>query len=74
MSGAVNVGVVYRQVHQQVHSCVCRTDSTPDVHIVIPLDDFVSKHRACKSKIPISTLPRDCRTYFYGKARDDRID
>ena len=51
-----------------MHSGVVDTDSTPDVQIVKPLDDFFSKHRNCKSHIPFSSLDVSYRKDFYGRA------
>jgi hypothetical protein len=60
MCGAINVGAVFGRVRRQVHYGVDETDSTTDAHIVTYLDDFVSKHRACKYKILFSSLPPNC--------------
>jgi hypothetical protein len=68
MSGDVNVGVVFGRLRRQMHYGVDQTDSTTDVHIVTPLDDFISKHRASSSRIPFSSLPPTCRNDFYGRA------
>ncbi len=60
MSGIVNVGVVLGQVHYGVDE----TDPTTDVQFLILLDNFASKHRACKSEISFSSLPQSCRKDF----------
>jgi hypothetical protein len=36
---------------------VVDTDSAPGIHNITPLDEFFSKHRVGKSRIPFSTLP-----------------
>jgi len=46
--GADKVGAAFGRLRRHVHSGVVDTDSTPDVHIITPLDDFFSKHRSCK--------------------------
>ena len=66
--GAVNVGAGLGRLRREVHSGVVDTDSTPDVHIITPLEELFSKHRAVKGLIPFSTLNPRCRKYFYGKA------
>jgi hypothetical protein len=38
--GAVNVGAGLGRVRREVHSGVVDTDSTPDVHIITPLEEF----------------------------------
>ena len=58
--GVVNVGVGLGRLRREVHSGVVDTDSTPDVQIIKPLDDFSSKHRNCKSHNPLSTLDEIC--------------
>ena len=74
MSGAVNVGAAFEPVRRQVHSGVVNTESTPNILIITPLDDFSSKHRGCKSRIPFFSLPRSCRNNFYDKAAEYFID
>ena len=74
MSGAVNVGAAFERVRRQVHSGVVNTDSTPDILIITPLDDFFCKHRGCKSRIPFSSLPTSCREDFYDKVAEYFID
>ena len=54
--GVVNVGAGLGRLRREVHSDVVDTDSTPDVQIIKPLDDFFSKHRNFKSHNPFSTL------------------
>jgi hypothetical protein len=51
-----------------VHSGVVDTDSTPDVQIITPLEEYLSKHRFVKTLIPFSTLNPSCRKVLYGKA------
>ena len=70
MRGAVNGGAVFSRLRREVHSGVVDTDSTPDVHIVTPLEHFLSKHRAVKALVPFSTLNPSCRKDFYDKATD----
>ena len=62
------------EVHWHVHYGVDRADSTPDVHIITPLDDCARKHRAYMSEILFSTLQKNCLAYFYGRAGDYHID
>ena len=70
MRGVVNGGAVFSRMRREVHSGVVDTDSTPDVQIIKPLDDFFSKHRNCKSHIPFSSLDVSCRKDFYGRAAE----
>jgi hypothetical protein len=74
MSGAVNVGAAFERVRRQVHSGVVNTESTPDILIITPFDDFFSKHRGCKSRIPFSSLATSCREDFYDKTAEYFID
>ena len=39
--GAVNVGAVFSRLRRKVNSGVVDTDSTPDVKIIKPRDDFL---------------------------------
>ncbi len=64
MSAAINVGNVLGRMRREVHYGVDETDSTTDVHIVTPLDVFLSKPRACKYGILFSSLPPNCRKDF----------
>ena len=41
MSGAVNVGEVFRRLRREVHSGVVDTDSTTEVQTIAPLDVFL---------------------------------
>ena len=41
MRCAVNVWAVFTRLRREVHSGVVDTDSTPDVHIITPLDIFL---------------------------------
>ena len=68
MRGSVNGGAVFSRLRREVHSGVVDTDSTPDVQIIKPLDDFFSYHRNCKSHNPFSTLDVICSKNFYGRA------
>ena len=68
MRGAVNVLACFGRFRREVHSGVVDTDSTPDVHIITPPDDFFGKQRSCKSHIPYSSLDVSCRKDFYGRA------
>ena len=74
MRDAVNVRAGFGWLHGQVHNSVNQTDSATDVQIVIPLDDFVRKHRACKSEIPFYSPPTNSRKDFYGRDGDYHID
>ena len=68
MRGAVNVGPVFGRVRREVHFSDVDTDSTTEVQIITPLENFVSKHRNVKAHIPFSTLNPSCRKDFYGRA------
>ena len=68
MRGAVNGGAGVGRLRRQVHFGVVDTDSTTEVYINTPPDDFFSKQRSCKSHIPFSSLHVRCRKDFYGKA------
>jgi len=67
MRGAVNVGAGFCRLRRQVHSGVDDADSTPDVHIITPLNMCFSKHRSFKSHIPFSSLDVSRRKDFYGR-------
>ena len=41
MRGAVNVGPVFGRLRRKVHFSDVDTDSTPDVQIIKPLNDFL---------------------------------
>ncbi len=41
MRGAVSVGAVSGRLRREVHSGVVNTDSSTDVQIITPLDDFL---------------------------------
>ena len=66
--GVVNVGVGLGRLRREVHSGVVDTDSTPDVQIITPLEDFLGKHRVIKALILFSTLISIYRKKFYGRA------
>ncbi len=51
----------------EVHFGVVDTDSTTEVQIITPPDNFFSKQRSCKSRIPFSSLDVSCRKVFYGR-------
>ena len=70
MRGAVNVGAAFGRLRRHVHSGVVDTDSTPDVHIITPLEFFLRKHRNVKAHIPFSTLNPSCRKDFYGSVAE----
>ncbi len=74
MSGAVNVGAIFERVRRQMHSGVVNTKATPDILSITPFDDFSSKHRGCKSRIPFSSQATSCREDFYDKAAEYFID
>jgi hypothetical protein len=74
MRGAVNGGAGFVRLRREVHSGVVNTDPTPDVQIVSPLDDFLSRHRSCKALITFSELYATCRKDFYGKAANYFIE
>ena len=67
MRGAVNGGAGFGRLCRHVHFGVVDTDSTTEVHIITPLDDFVCKQRSCKSHIPFSSLDVSYRKDFYGR-------
>ena len=66
--GAVNVGACLGRLRWEVHSRVVDTDSTPDVQIIMPLEEFLGKHRVIKALILFSTLISIYRKKFYGRA------
>ena len=66
--GAVNVGAGLGRLRREVHSGVVDTDSTPDVQIITPLEDFFSKHRAIKAPILFFTLNPSYSKKIYDKA------
>ena len=66
MMGTVNVGPVFGRLRREVHFGVVDTDSNTEVHILTPLEDFVSKYRNVKAHIPFSTRNPSCRKDFYG--------
>jgi hypothetical protein len=58
MRGAVNnFGAVFCQLRRQVHSGVDDTDSTTDVHIITPLDDFLVNTALASLTFPFSCKP-----------------
>jgi len=57
-----------------VYSGVNNAELSPDVQIVSPLDDFLSRHRVCKALIPFSDLHAIYRKYFYGRAANYYIE
>ncbi len=56
MRGAVNGGADFSRLRREVHSGVVDTDSTPDVHIIKPLDDFLVNITTASLTTP--SLPR----------------
>ena len=57
MSGAVNFVAGFGRFRREVHSGVVDTDSTPDVQIITPLEEFLGrKHRVIKALILFSIL------------------
>ena len=68
--GAAIDGAGLGRLRREVHSGVVDTDSTPDVQIATPLEQFLSKHRAVKALVPFSTLNPSCRKDFYDRATD----
>ena len=65
--GAVNVGAGLGRLRREVHSRVVDTDSTPDVQIITPLEEFKRKHRVIKGLILFSTLNPSHRNQLYGR-------
>ena len=65
--GAVNFCAIFSRLRREVHSGVVDTDSTPDVHIITPLDVIFSEHRSYNSHIPFSTMDVSCLKDFYGR-------
>ena len=74
MRGAVNVGAVFSRLRRKVHSNVVDTDSTPDVKIITPCADLFSKHRSCKSHIPLFSLDVSNREDFFDMAAQYYIE
>jgi hypothetical protein len=74
MRGAVNGGAGFGRLRRHVYSDVDNAESSPDVRIVSPLDDFLSRHRTCKAIIPFSALHVSRRKDFYGKAANYYIE
>ncbi len=68
MRGAVNVIAGFGRFRREVHSGVVDTDSAPDVQIITPLEEYLSKHRVVKVLVPFSSLSPSCRKDFYDKA------
>ena len=67
--GAINVGAGLGRLRREVHSrVVIDTDSTPDVQIIMPLEEFLGKHRVIKALILFSKLNSSYRKNFYGRA------
>ncbi len=50
-----------------MHSRVVDTDSTPDVQIITPLEDFLSKDRVIKALIVFSIVNPSYLKIFYGR-------
>jgi len=48
------LGQFFDRVRRQVHSGVVDTDTTPDAHIITPLDVFLRKLRSCSCHILFS--------------------
>ena len=74
MRGAVNIGAVFSRLRRKVHSGVVDTDSTPDVKIITPRADLFSKHRSCKSHIPLFRLDVSNREDFFDMAAQYYIE
>jgi len=68
MRGAGNGGAGVGRLRRHVQSGVANDELSLDVQIVSPLDDFLCRHRSCKSLIFFSDLHVRCRKDFYGKA------
>ena len=49
--GAVNVGASLCRLRREVHLSVVDTVSTPDVQIITPLEEILSKHRVIKALV-----------------------
>jgi hypothetical protein len=56
MRGAINVGGVFGRLRREVHLYVIDPDSTPDVPIITPLEEYFSRHRFMKALVPFSDL------------------
>ena len=67
MTSAVNGGAGFGRLRRQVHFGVVDTDSTTEVQIFTPPNDFFSKQRSYKSHISFSSLDVSCRKDFYGR-------
>ena len=55
MRGVVNGGAVFSRMRREVHSGVVDTDSTPDVQIIKPLDEFLVN--IANASLTIPSLP-----------------
>ncbi len=67
MRGAVNVGAGFDRLRREVHLDVDDVDSTPNVQIVTPLEEYFSIHRFVKAHVPFSDLDPIYRNDFYDK-------
>ncbi len=66
MRGVINNVAGFGRFRLEVHSGVVDTYSTPDVQIITPLKEYLSKHRGVKALVPFSSLNPSC-----GKDFDD---
>ena len=74
MSGAVIVEAVVGRVRREVYIPDDNTDVSTVVKLIKPLDDFVSRRRACKALISFSDLPSSYSKDFYDKVANYFID
>ena len=59
--GTVNVGASLGRLRREVYSGVVDADSMPDMQIITPLEELLSKHRVIKALILFSTLNQSYR-------------
>ncbi len=52
MRGAVNVGAVFGRLRREVHFGVVDTDSTTEVYIITPPDDFLVNNALASLTFP----------------------
>ena len=64
---ADSFGAGLGRLRREVHSRVVEPDSTPDVQIITPFEDFLIKHRVIKALILFSTLNTSHHKIFYGR-------
>ena len=73
LRGAVNVEASFGRPRREVHSGIVDINSTSDVHVFTPLEEYLSKHGVVKALVPLSTLIPSCRKDFYDHVAIDYI-